>query len=188
MVSPSAEYHTLEVKFQARLPFTKHLSLKPHSSRKDDLPAGRTLFVAGLPLTISANDLVELFSAFGNVSSLAVHPSKVGTVHTLANNDPTMLLHVGDACVTATLGDMKCQPMTPMMSPHPQTTCILVFQEENACKAALSAASSHTVLELTPAEPEGPIGLKSWVTAHKVGTSTSHKMLAWFAEQVIWST
>jgi RNA recognition motif-containing protein len=78
MVSPSANYHSLEVRFQARLPFTKHLSLKPHSSRKDDLPAGRTLFVAGIPVTISANDLVELFSAFGNVSSLAVHPTKVG--------------------------------------------------------------------------------------------------------------
>ena len=53
-----------------------------------------------------------------------------------------------------------------------QTTCILAFEEEKACKAALSAASSRTLLELTPAEPEGPIGLKSWVTAHKVGTLT----------------
>jgi hypothetical protein len=85
MVSPSADYQTLEVRYQARLPFTKHLSLKPHSSRKDDLPAGRTLFVAGIPVIISANDLVELFSAFGDVSSLAVHPSKVGMpVHSLA--------------------------------------------------------------------------------------------------------
>ena len=88
MVSPSAEYHTLEVRLQARLPFTKHLSLKPHSSRKDDLPAGRTLLVAGIPVTISANDLVELFSAFGNVSSLAVHPSKVITLWNLKSLIP----------------------------------------------------------------------------------------------------
>lgn len=78
MVTPSAEYKTLQVKVQAAAPFTKHLFLKQHSSREDDLPAGRTLFVAGIPLTISADDLVELFSAFGDVGSLAVHPSRVG--------------------------------------------------------------------------------------------------------------
>jgi hypothetical protein len=181
MVSPSAEYHSLEVRFQARLPFTKHLSLKPHSSRKDDLPAGRTLFVAGLPLTISANDLVELFSVFGNVSSLAVHPSKVGTVRSVAVCDPAVMSHVDYACMRATGGHMNCRPLTQTVSPHAQTTCILVFGEEKGCKAALSAASSHTVLELTPAEPEGPIGLKSWVTAHKVGMLTRHNLLAWFA-------
>ena len=166
MVSPSAEYHTLEVRFQARLPFTKHLSLKPHSSRKDDLPAGRTLFVAGIPVTISANDLVELFSAFGDVSSLAVHPSQVITVWNLQSLIPPCF-HV--MTMPLLLATCNCQPMTPMTSPGLQTTCILVFEEEKACKAALSAASSHTVLELTPAEAEGPIGLKSWVTAHKVG-------------------
>lgn len=57
-----------------------------------------------------------------------------------------------------------------------QVTCILVFEEETACKAALSAATNGTVLELTPAQPEGPIGLKSWVNAHKVGLhAASHR-------------
>ncbi len=48
-----------------------------------------------------------------------------------------------------------------------QTTGILVFEERTGCDAALTAAANGTALELTPAEPEGPFGLKSWVNAHK---------------------
>lgn len=100
MVASSAEYKTLQVNIQAPLPFTKHLFLKPHSSREDDLPAGRALFVAGIPLTISADDLVELFSAFGDVGSLAVHPSKVGCML------PQMRRHIMHASACAIRGKM----------------------------------------------------------------------------------
>lgn len=59
-----------------------------------------------------------------------------------------------------------------------QTTGILVFEEESACEAAINAAAGGTVLELTPAEPEGSIGLKSWVNAHKVSSLAASVWIA----------
>ncbi len=77
MVAPAADFKTLKVIIQAPTRYSKHLFIKPHSSQADDLPAGRALFVAGIPLSIAAEDVAELFSAFGDVANLAIHPSNV---------------------------------------------------------------------------------------------------------------
>ena len=65
---------------QASVPYTKHLFLKPHTGDgdgEDGAPATRALFVAGLPLCVASDDLVQLFSVFGDVATLALHPSEV---------------------------------------------------------------------------------------------------------------
>lgn len=77
MVAPAVEFKTLKVIIQAPTPYSKHLFIKPHSSPADDLPEGCALFVAGIPLSITAEEVAELFSAFGDVGNLAIHPSKV---------------------------------------------------------------------------------------------------------------
>lgn len=60
------------------MPYTKHVFLKPHAGEPgDDVPATRALFVAGLPLCVASDDLVDLFSVFGDVAALALHPSEV---------------------------------------------------------------------------------------------------------------
>lgn len=60
------------------MPYTKHLFLKAHGGEAgEEVPAARALFVAGLPLCVASDDLVQLFSVFGDVAALALHPSEV---------------------------------------------------------------------------------------------------------------
>lgn len=76
---------------QAAIPYSKYLFLRAHAgSEDDDLPPSRALFVAGLPLCVATDDLLELFSVFGSVAALAVHPSQV--LHRVINKTG---LHAG---------------------------------------------------------------------------------------------
>ena len=78
MIAPAAEYTSLKILIQGPTPHTKTLFLKPHSGASHTTPAGCALFVAGIPLTISAQDVVEIFAAFGHLETSALHPSGVG--------------------------------------------------------------------------------------------------------------
>ena len=56
---------------------TRFLYVRPHASESDSLPDERTLFVAGIPVRLNEEALLEVFSVFGPVLSAAVHPEKV---------------------------------------------------------------------------------------------------------------
>lgn len=80
MVAPAADFKSLRVNIQAAAPYSKDLFIKQHSGKDHGVPAGRALFIAGIPISIAAEDLVELFSAFGDVQSAAVHPTKTTAI------------------------------------------------------------------------------------------------------------
>lgn len=66
---------------QATIPYSKHVFLRAHKADDENNPSpAHALFVTGLPLGVATEDLLQLFSCFGTISTLALHPSQVSGI------------------------------------------------------------------------------------------------------------
>jgi hypothetical protein len=79
MAEAGTSYSVLPIKLHPRDAIVRHLYLKPQAGG-DTLPAGRALFVAGLPAELHEGALLELFSRFGDVERAALHGSRLSAV------------------------------------------------------------------------------------------------------------
>lgn len=77
MTKLAASYQALGLILLPDKAVTRFLYIRPHTSGTDSLPDNCTLFVAGLPVRLNEEALLEVFSVFGPVLSAAVHPEKV---------------------------------------------------------------------------------------------------------------
>ena len=75
----SSSYSVLKLHLRGSSDQTRYLYLKPHTG-SDALPTDRAIFVAGLPAQLGESSLLALFSRFGAVERVAVHPSRSGAV------------------------------------------------------------------------------------------------------------
>lgn len=75
----STSYSVLKLHLRGSSDQTRYLYLKPHTG-SDALPKDRAIFVAGLPAQLGESSLLALFSRFGAVERVAVHPSRSGAV------------------------------------------------------------------------------------------------------------
>jgi Ribosomal RNA-processing protein 7 (RRP7) C-terminal domain len=60
-----------------------------------------------------------------------------------------------------------CAALKRFLALSLQTSALVLFDDEAACKKALKTAGTSRVLQITPTEPEGHYGLRGWVEAHK---------------------
>ncbi|KAK9839981.1 hypothetical protein WJX74_001431 [Apatococcus lobatus] len=76
MTKLSGTYQALGLVLLPDRAVTRFLYVRPHVSESDSLPDECTLFVAGLPVRLNEEALLEVFSVFGPVISAALHPEK----------------------------------------------------------------------------------------------------------------
>jgi hypothetical protein len=84
------EYKALGLQLGTSFPFVSYVIIKQHVS--EQTKAG--LFVAGLPYSISTDTLTTVFSCFGVVTGVVLHPSKV-RIATFMTQRVCQLLLVG---------------------------------------------------------------------------------------------
>eukprot|EP00879_Flechtneria_rotunda_P007287 GHRR01007644.1.p1 GENE.GHRR01007644.1~~GHRR01007644.1.p1 ORF type:complete len:243 (+),score=85.44 GHRR01007644.1:1304-2032(+) len=73
----SKEYKSLGLQLQFNTPFITYVFIKKHQPRDGEADIGYALYVTGLPLGLTDElSLQQLFGVFGEVQTVAVHPTK----------------------------------------------------------------------------------------------------------------
>lgn len=75
-MSSASNFKTLGLKLRSHCPLVCHVVVKEHQPQKEDGSDKNAIFVAGLPLAITTDDLTNIFSCFGEVVVAVLHPSK----------------------------------------------------------------------------------------------------------------
>lgn len=74
----SKEYKSLGLRLHANSPCISYVFAKHHKPLDSDSEVANALYVTGLPLGLDEVSLESIFSVFGEVANVVVHPTKVG--------------------------------------------------------------------------------------------------------------
>ncbi|WIA09053.1 hypothetical protein OEZ85_008467 [Tetradesmus obliquus] len=117
------EFTSLRLRLHADAPHISYVFIKHHKPKEGEAEVPNALYVAGLPLGLDEVSLEAVFSVFGHVANVVLHPSK--------------------------------------------RSAAVVYESKEDVSQALQHASSGQVVDFPLPAPEGPVGLKAWVAAHR---------------------
>jgi hypothetical protein len=71
------EFQSLGLRLHADTPHISYVFIKHHKPKEGEAEVPNALYVAGLPLGLDEVSLEAVFSVFGHVANVVLHPSKV---------------------------------------------------------------------------------------------------------------
>lgn len=176
-----AGFKTLGLRLHKSSPHVCSIYLKQHAANGvGEVP--HTIFVAGLPLGVDQSSLQAVFECFGDVAQVVLHSTKVGGAPVAYTNSR------GPQIMGCNLGSWGLPGLTPHhtgpLPPCAQRSGVVVFADGTGAATALQHAGSGEIVEYELPTPEGPIGLKAWVAAHKAarpGNAALQQQVRWRA-------
>jgi hypothetical protein len=162
------ELKPLGLRLRKGSPFISYILVKQQTVGVSEEQADRAIFVAGLPLGVEPDVLREIFTCFGDVDQVALHPSKVGGLVRRAVRAMAAAARARPllpparrslALPRAAAGVARaCAPrVRPCLL---QTSGVAVFEGASGASALLKNAGRGQIVEYHLPEPEGSMGLK----------------------------